>query len=217
MNRTDSYRHKGLRKQLVQGLRQKQIATEQVLNAMEQIPRHFFVDDAFVEHSYQDKAFPIASGQTISHPSTVAYQSSLLSLTKSDMVLEVGTGSGYQTLVLAKLAGFVFTIERQRELFQQTRKVLPMFKHRNIKMVYGDGYKGLPHYAPFDKIIVTCGASNIPAQLVEQLKPFGRMIVPVGEGSSQTMMIIDKDAVGKITITEGKEFRFVPMLQGKNR
>ena len=217
MNFIDNYRHKGLRKQLISELREKQIASEEVLQAMGKIPRHIFIDDVFLEHIYQDKAFPIGNQQTISHPSTVAYQSTLLNLAKTDVVLEVGTGSGYQTLVLAQLAGFVLSIERQRELYQKTRKLLPAFKHRNMKLFYGDGYKGLPNYAPFNKIIVTCGAEEIPNQLVAQLKPMGRMIVPVGGKQEQTMIIIDKDETGEITIRKGKDFRFVPMLKGKNR
>lgn len=217
MNLIDNYKHKGLRKQLIERIRAKNIASNAVLDAMLKIPRHIFSDDAFLEHIYQDKAFPIGKGQTISQPSMVAYQSTLLKLTKEDIVLEVGTGSGYQTIILAELAGFVLSIERQRELFQNTRKLIPHFSYRNIKLFYGDGYRGLPDYAPFTKIIVTCGAKEIPQRLVDQLKPLGRMIIPVGGSNVQKMLVIDKDAEGEIVVTEGKDVRFVPMLKGKNR
>lgn len=215
MKLIDTYKHKGLRKQLIETLHKKGIGHQNVLNVMGEIPRHFFLDDAFVEHSYQDKAFPIGNGQTISHPSTVAYQTSLLNLQPTDIVLEIGTGSGYQTLVLAKLCRFVLTIERQKDLYKKNLTFLPQFKQKNIKLFYGDGYKGLPNYAPFNKIIVTCGAQEIPQLLVEQLKENGRMIVPIGSGETQKMIILDKDNENKITQSVGNEFKFVPMLKGK--
>lgn len=215
MKLIDTYKHKGLRKQLIETLHKKGIASQNVLSVMSEIPRHFFLDDAFVEHSYQDKAFPIGNGQTISHPSTVAYQTSLLNLKPTDIVLEIGTGSGYQTLVLAKLCKFVLTIERQKDLYKKNLTFLPNFNQKNIKLFYGDGYKGLPNYAPFDKIIVTCGAQEIPEKLVSQLRPNGRMIVPIGNGNSQKMIILDKDENQQISQSIGNEFKFVPMLKGK--
>lgn len=215
---TDSYRHKGLRKKLIASLRTKGIANENVLAVMEEIPRHVFVDDAFASHIYEDKAFPIDADQTISHPSTVAYQTSILNLQKEDIVLEVGTGSGYQTLVLAELSKYVLTIERQRELFKKTKEFLPSFGKKNIQFFYGDGYKGLASYAPFNKIMVTAAAPFIPEKLVKQLDNGGRMIVPVDNGKGgQTMQIIDKSLDGEILYTSGNEFKFVPMLDGKNR
>lgn len=218
MKIVDTFKHQGLRKRLMEQIGKQDFVTPKVLEAMSDIPRHVFVDDALAEHAYQDKAFPIAAGQTISQPSTVAYQSSLLNIEPTDIVLEIGTGSGYQTLVLAKLARYVLTIERQRDLFKQTKKFLPQFGYKNLQLFYGDGYKGLPDYAPFNKIIVTAAASTIPKALVEQLAPNGRMIVPVdNEFGSQTMMIIDKDSEEKIHQQEGKFFQFVPMLEGKNR
>ena len=215
---TDSYRHQGLRKKLIESLRSKGIADENVLTVMNQIPRHVFVDDAFVSHIYEDKAFPIGADQTISHPSTVAYQTTLLKITKDDIILEVGTGSGYQTLVLAALAKYVLTIERQRELFKKTKEFLPSFGNKNIKYFYGDGYRGLAAYSPFNKIIVTAAAPFVPENLLAQLKEGGRMIVPVDNGEGgQTMQIIDKDLDGQLHYTTGNDFKFVPMLKGKNR
>lgn len=213
----DTYRHKGLRKELMNKIQKNNVASEEVLNVMGKIPRHIFFDDAFITHSYEDKAFPIGSDQTISQPTTVAYQTTLLNLKKSDVVLEIGTGSGYQCLILAELAGYVLSIERQKSLYQKAKKTLPLFNKKNLKLFFGDGYKGLPNYAPFDKIIVTCGAKEVPPKLVDQLKPNGRMIIPVGKSSVQTMIIIDKDEDGNIQQSQGKDFRFVPMLKGTNR
>ncbi len=214
----DNFKHQGLRKRLMEQIAKQDFVNTKVLDAMSEIPRHVFLDDALVEHAYQDKAFPIAAGQTISQPSTVAYQSSLLDLKPEDIVLEIGTGSGYQTLVLAKLARYVLSIERQRELFRLTKKFLPQFGYKNMQLFYGDGYKGLPDYAPFHKIIVTAAASHIPERLIEQLAPNGRMIVPVdNDHGSQTMIIIDKDEAGEVHQQKGDFFRFVPMLSGKKR
>ena len=187
----DSFRHKGLRKQLVQHLASKGIKNIDVLSAINSIPRHQFLDTAFVNFAYQDKAFPIGSGQTISQPYTVAFQSQLLELNPYEKVLEVGTGSGYQAAVLTLLDADVYTIERQRDLFNKTKLFLPNLGY-NCRFVYGDGYKGLPKFAPFDKIIITCGAPCIPEDLVAQLKVGGRMVAPIGEGDIQVMYLIEK-------------------------
>ena len=211
----DSFRHQGLRKQLVQHLASKGIKNIDVLSAINSIPRHLFLDTAFVNFAYQDKAFPIGSGQTISQPYTVAFQSQLLDLNPYDKVLEVGTGSGYQAAVLTLLDADVYTIERQRDLFNKTKIFLPKLGY-NCRFVYGDGYKGLPKFAPFDKIIITCGAPCIPEDLVAQLKVGGRMVAPIGEGDIQVMHLIEKLSETETRITTHGEFSFVPMLNDKN-
>ena len=211
----DSFRHQGLRKQLVQHLASKGIKNIDVLSAINSIPRHQFLDTAFVNFAYQDKAFPIGSGQTISQPYTVAFQSQLLDLSPYDKVLEVGTGSGYQAAVLTLLDADVYTIERQRDLFNKTKIFLPKLGY-NCRFVYGDGYKGLPKFAPFDKIIITCGAPCIPEDLVTQLKVGGRMVAPIGEGDIQVMHLIEKLSETETRITTHGEFSFVPMLNDKN-
>ena len=211
----DSFRHQGLRKQLIEHLASKGITNLKVLNAMNKIPRHLFMDNAFVNFSYQDKAFPIGAGQTISQPYTVAFQSQLLEIKPYEKVLEVGTGSGYQAAVLSLLDAEVFTIERQRELFLKTKKFLPTLGY-NCMFVYGDGYKGLPKFAPFDKIIITCGAPFIPEDLVTQLKVGGRMVAPIGDGNIQVMHLIEKISETETRITTHGEFLFVPMLNDKN-
>ena len=211
----DSFRHQGLRKQLVEHLASKGITNLKVLNAMNKIPRHLFMDNAFVNFSYQDKAFPIGAGQTISQPYTVAFQSQLLEIKPYEKVLEVGTGSGYQAAVLSLLDAEVFTIERQRELFLKTKKFLPTLGY-NCMFVYGDGYKGMPKFAPFDKIIITCGAPFIPEDLVAQLKVGGRMVAPIGDGDTQVMHLIEKISETETRITTHGEFSFVPMLNDKN-
>jgi len=211
----DSFRHQGLRKQLIEHLASKGITNLKVLNAMNKIPRHLFMDNAFVNFSYQDKAFPIGSGQTISQPYTVAFQSQLLEIKPYEKVLEVGTGSGYQAAVLSLLDAEVFTIERQRELFLKTKKFLPTLGY-NCMFVYGDGYKGMPNFAPFDKIIITCGAPFIPEDLVAQLKLGGRMVAPIGDGNIQVMHLIEKISETETSITTHGEFSFVPMLNDKN-
>ena len=210
----DTFRHQGLRKQLIESLAKKGIKDSKVLDAMLQIPRHLFMDNAFIEFAYKDKAFPIGEGQTISQPYTVAFQTQLLKIKPYDKVLEVGTGSGYQAAVLSLLQGEVFTVERQRELFLKTKKFLPSLGY-NCHFVYGDGYKGMPKFAPFDKIIITCGAPFIPEDLVTQLKIGGRMVAPIGDGDVQVMHLIKKisDTENKIT-THGK-FLFVPMLNNR--
>lgn len=213
----DNYRQKGLRKKLVDLLREKGIKDERVLNAIEAIPRHFFLDPAFERIAYEDRAFPITSGQTISQPYTVAYQTQLLEIKKFDKVLEIGTGSAYQACVLAEMGAQIYTIERQKALYDFVGGFFFMQRYPNIKRFYGDGYQGLPTYAPFDKVIVTAAAPYIPEKLVEQLKPGGIMVIPVGDDNSQKMLRIRKDAEGKITQEELGDFSFVPMLEGKNK
>jgi protein-L-isoaspartate(D-aspartate) O-methyltransferase len=212
----DNYLHKGLRKQLVQSLRVKGIKDERVLTAIEAIPRHFFLDPAFERQAYEDRAFPITAGQTISQPYTVAYQTQLLELKKFDKVLEIGTGSAYQACVLGELGITLCTIERQRALYDYVGQFFFLKKYPNIKRFYGDGFEGLPSFAPFDKIIITCGAPFLPPKLLEQLKPGGIMVVPVGEDEKQKMIRITKDADGTLWQQEMGDFSFVPMLQGKN-
>ena len=211
----DSFRHKGLRKQLVEHLAAKGISNLEVLNAMNKIPRHLFMDNAFVNFAYQDKAFPIGSGQTISQPYTVAFQSQLLQIKPYEKVLEVGTGSGYQAAVLTLLEADVYTIERQRELFIKTKNFLPELGYKCM-FVYGDGYRGIPKLAPFDKIIITCGAPFIPEDLVAQLKVGGRMVAPIGDGDVQVMHLIEKLSATETRVTTHGEFSFVPMLNDKN-
>jgi len=213
----DNYIHKGLRKQLVQTLREKGIKDEKVLAAIEAIPRHFFLDTAFERQSYEDRAFPITAGQTISQPYTVAYQTQLLEIKKFDKVLEIGTGSAYQACVLAELGITVYSIERQKELYDFVGQFFFLKKYPNIKRFYGDGFEGLPTYAPFDKIIITAAAPYIPPKLVEQLKPGGIMVTPVGNDKVQKMMRITKDKDGKVHEEELGNFSFVPMLEGKNK
>jgi len=213
----DSYLHKGLRKQLVQIVREKGIADERVLAAIEAIPRHFFLDPAFERRAYEDKAFPITAGQTISQPYTVAYQSQLLEIKKFDKVLEIGTGSTYQSCVLAELGATVYTIERQKALYDFVGQFFFLKNYTSIKRFYGDGYEGLPSFAPFDKVIVTAAAPFIPPKLVEQLKPGGIMVIPVGDDTGQKMLRITKDVNGAVKEEELGDFAFVPMLTGKNK
>ena len=211
----DSYRHKGMRKQLIKTLRSKGISDEDVLEAMGKLPRHFFLDKAFEDWAYVDKAFPIGHDQTISQPYTVAFQTILLNLEKREKVLEVGTGSGYQAAILGLLGARVFTIERQEGLFHKTKALLNELKPGNIRCFLKDGYKGLPEFAPFDKILVTAGAPEIPEALVEQLKIGGLMVIPVGE-EGQTMLRITKLDNKEIKTESFGAFRFVPMLKGIN-
>jgi protein-L-isoaspartate(D-aspartate) O-methyltransferase len=211
----DSYLHKGLRKQLVQGLRDKGISDERVLTALESIPRHFFLDPAFERQAYEDRAFPIAAGQTISQPYTVAYQTQLLDIKKFDKVLEIGTGSTYQACVLAEMSLSLHTIERQRALYDYANQFFFLKKYPNMKRHYGDGFEGMPSFAPFDKILITCGAPFIPPKLLQQLKNGGIMVIPVGEDGKQKMLRISKDASGNVTEDVMGDFSFVPMLQGK--
>jgi protein-L-isoaspartate(D-aspartate) O-methyltransferase len=215
-NFEDTYRHKGLRNQLVQQLKQKGITNMAVLNAIQQIPRHFFLDSAFDKIAYEDRAFPIGEGQTISQPYTVAYQTQLLQIKKSDKVLEIGTGSMYQACVLAELGAWVYTIERQKKIFDANKTFTFKNKYPNIKSFFGDGYEGLPTFAPFDKIIITAAAPFIPPKLVEQLKIGGLMVIPINEGISQRMLRITKVAPDACKEESFDLFSFVPMLTGKN-
>lgn len=197
-------------------LRDKGITDETVLTAMNNIPRHYFLDTALDNIAYEDRAFPIAEGQTISQPYTVAYQTQLLQIKPQDKILEIGTGSIYQATVLAEMGAKVFTIERQKLLFDKTKQFVFKSKYRDIKFFYGDGFEGLPTYAPFDKIIITAAAPFLPPKLIEQLKPGGKMIIPVDEGDSQRMLRVTKDEDGSIIEEAFSNFSFVPMLTGKN-
>lgn len=210
----DTYRHKGLRKKLVEEIRLKGIQDESILKAIDKIPRHLFIDSSFVEFAYEDKPFPIGSGQTISQPYTVAFQTELLKLKKGDKVLEIGTGSGYQACVLIEMGAKVYSIERQKKLFQRTKEFLPEIGY-NPKLFYGDGNLGLPTFAPFDKIIITAGAPIIPDKLLEQLRIGGSMIIPLGKGGTQTMKRITKIDNDQFKEEEHGLFRFVPLLGSK--
>jgi protein-L-isoaspartate(D-aspartate) O-methyltransferase len=212
----DNYRHKGLRKKLVDTVRQKGITDERVLAAIANVPRHYFLDSAFEKLAYEDKAFPIAADQTISQPYTVAYQTQLLEVKQFEKVLEIGTGSGYQSIILAELGAQVFTIERQRKLFDQHKNFILRAKYNNIKYFFGDGYEGLPTYAPFDKIIVTAAAEFIPPKLIEQLKTNGKMVIPVGGPGVQQMLRLTKNDDGSYAEEIFDNFSFVPMVKGRN-
>lgn len=211
----DTFKHKGLRQQLVNVLKKKGITNITVLNAIGKIPRHLFMDSGFLDHAYQDKAFPISADQTISQPYTVAFQSELLEVKKDDKILEIGTGSGYQTAVLCELGAKVFSIERQQELFKKTSKFLPNLGYRAKKLIFGDGYKGLPEEAPFDSIIVTAGAPFVPKPLLSQLKIGGRLVIPVGD-DVQIMTLFIRKGAKEFEQEEFGEFRFVPLLEDKN-
>jgi protein-L-isoaspartate(D-aspartate) O-methyltransferase len=213
----DTYRHKGLRKKLVDQLRDKGITSELVLEAMYNVPRHFFLDSAFDKIAYEDRAFPIGQDQTISQPYTVAYQTQLLNVHRSEKILEIGTGSAYQACILAEMGAWVFTIERQRKLFDNNKNFSFKAKYPNIKFFYGDGFEGLPTFAPFNKILITAAAPFVPPKLVEQLKTGGLMVLPVGEEKkSQRMLRITKNADGSYDEEWFDYFSFVPMLKGKN-
>jgi protein-L-isoaspartate(D-aspartate) O-methyltransferase len=212
----DTYRHKGLRKKLVDTVKGKGITDERVLNALNNVPRHFFLDSAFDELAYEDRAFPIGEGQTISQPYTVAYQSQLLEVKPFIKVLEIGTGSAYQAVVLAEMGAQVYTIERQKKLFDHNKGFDFLKKYRSIKFFYGDGYEGLPTYAPFDRVLITAAAPEIPQKLIDQLKPGGIMVIPVGTGEVQRMMRITKLDNGVLKEEVFDNFSFVPMLGGKN-
>lgn len=211
----DTAKYQGLRNQLANVLKAKGITDENVLHAIREIPRHLFIDSSFESHAYQDKAFPIAAEQTISQPYTVAFQSQTLAIKKGDKVLEIGTGSGYQTAVLLLLKAEVFTIERQRELFKKTSRFLPKLNYNPKKFIFGDGYKGLPEQAPFDKIIVTAGAPYVPKPLLAQLKVGGILLIPVGDKTQIMTQFIRKSAT-EFEKHELGDFAFVPMLEEKN-
>ena len=212
----DTYRHKGLRKKLIDSIKEKGITDERVLEAMMNIPRHYFLDTALDHIAYEDRAFPIQEGQTISQPYTVAYQTQLLEVEPYDKILEIGTGSAYQASVLAELGANVFTIERQKKLFELNKQFILRSKYPNIKFFYGDGFEGLPTYAPFDKILITAAAPFIPPKLIEQLKPGGKMVIPLDDEGKQKMMRITKNEDGSYEEETFSNFSFVPMLKGKN-
>tara|TARA_B100002052_G_scaffold189922_1_gene173052 strand:+ start:28676 stop:29323 length:648 start_codon:yes stop_codon:yes gene_type:complete len=212
----DTFRHKGLRKKLVEVLINKGIKCNKVLNTINNIPRHLFIDNAFDKFSYLDKAFPIGNKQTISQPFTVAFQTELLKIKPHEKILEIGTGSGYQSAVLISLEADVYTIERQKELYLKTKDFLPKIGYK-CNFFYGDGYKGLPNFAPYDKIIVTCGAPVLPKILISQLKMGGLMVAPIGRGEIQTMHLIEKIDENKISISKHGDFSFVPMLNNKQK
>ena len=211
----DTFKHKGLRQQLVAVLKEKGITDAHVLKAIGNVPRHLFMDSGFLDHAYVDKAFPIAADQTISQPYTVAFQTELLQVQKDDKILEIGTGSGYQTAVLCELGARVYSIERQQELFKKTNFFLPKIGYRAKKLIFGDGYKGLPEEAPFDSIIVTAGAPFVPKPLLSQLKIGGRLVIPVGD-HTQVMTLIIRTDTKEFEQHEFGEFRFVPLLEDKN-
>lgn len=211
----DTTKHLGLRKKLVQTLFDKGIEDSRVLHAIEVIPRHLFLDSSFEAHAYQDKAFPIGAEQTISQPFTVAFQTQLLELKTNDTVLEIGTGSGYQTAVLLEMQMQVYSIERQHELFRNAKRLLPKLGYSKAALFFGDGYKGLPNQAPFDKIIVTAGAPEVPSALLSQLKIGGRMVIPVGVDTQVMTLYIRTGDVSFDKQTFG-DFRFVPMLENRN-
>jgi len=204
-----------MRQQLVETLINKGIKDKTVLKAIGKIPRHFFMDSSFIDHAYQDKAFPIAADQTISQPYTVAFQSELLQVKAGDKVLEIGTGSGYQTAVLLELGAKVFSIERQQELFKKTSKFLPKIGYRAKSLIFGDGYKGMPDEAPFQGIIVTAGAPFVPNPLLSQLAIGGRLVIPVGD-DVQVMTMFIRKGPKDFEKHEFGDFRFVPMLEDKN-
>jgi protein-L-isoaspartate(D-aspartate) O-methyltransferase len=210
---TDTFEAKGKRKKLVAELRQKGISDEEVLRAIDTVPRHLFMDPAFLIHAYVDKAFPITSGQTISQPYTVAVQTSLLRVKKRDKILEIGTGSGYQAAILAEIGAKVYTIERFRELFLKAQRILTSLGY-SADFFYGDGYEGKPQYGPFDGIIITAAASEIPDVLLHQLKTGGRLVVPLGDSNSQVMTVIERIGPESFERSEHGTFIFVPMLKG---
>jgi len=221
ISKEDEYLFKGKRKRLVEQLRLKGIKNEKVLSAIEKIPRHLFFDastgrPALLDHAYSDKALPIGAGQTISNPYTVAFQTEQLDIKPGEKILEIGTGCGYQTAVLIEMGAKVFSIERQKTLFDKTKLFMPFIGYHGVKLIYGDGYKGLPQFAPFDKIIVTAGAPYIPNDLLVQLKIGGRMLIPIGEGLTQEMVWLKKNSEINFDKKTLGNFKFVPLLQHKS-
>lgn len=221
VSKEDEYLFKGKRKRLVEQLRLKGIKSEKVLSSIEKIPRHLFFDPttgrpALLDHAYSDKALPIGAGQTISHPYTVAFQTEQLEIKPGEKVLEIGTGCGYQTAVLIEMGAKVYSIERQKTLFDKTKLFLPYIGYTGAKLIYGDGYKGLPQFAPFDKIIVTAGAPYIPNDLLTQLNVGGIMLIPLGEGETQEMVWLKKVSESSFDKKILGNFKFVPLLQNKS-
>lgn len=213
ISKFDTFEAKGKRQRLISSIREKGIDNEEVLEAMNRVPRHQFMDNAFLHHAYQDKAFPISSGQTISQPYTVAFQTSLLSVSKRDKVLEIGTGSGYQAAILLELGVRVYTIERHRELFEKSQTILGKMGY-SAHFFFGDGYLGKPQYGPYDGILVTAAAPDVPDQLLKQLKIGGRLVIPVGGSDTQVMKRIVRMGDDEYETTEHGLFAFVPMLKG---
>ncbi|MDX9908460.1 MAG: protein-L-isoaspartate(D-aspartate) O-methyltransferase [Mariniphaga sp.] len=213
MIESDNIRHQGMRKRLVEGLKIKGIRDENVLEALSKVPRHLFMESSFLNFAYKDQAFPIGAGQTISQPYTVAFQTQLLQVEKNDKILEIGTGSGYQAAVLLEMGARVYTIERQKELFQRVQAFLPEIGY-NPACFFGDGYEGLPAFAPFDKILVTAGATTIPESLKNQLKTGGRLVIPVGKANHQEMLVIVRISENEFKTEKHGGFVFVPLLKG---
>ncbi|MBK8367554.1 MAG: protein-L-isoaspartate(D-aspartate) O-methyltransferase [Bacteroidetes bacterium] len=221
-NKEDEYLYQGKRKRLVEQLKEKGITSQAVLNSILKIPRHLFFDQsterpALLDHAYSDKALKIGAGQTISHPFTVAFQTEKLNIVRGEKVLEIGTGCGYQTAVLLEMGAKVYSIERQKELFDKTKVFLPLLGYKGAKLVYGDGYKGMPQFAPFDKIIVTAAAPYIPEELLAQLVIGGILVIPLGEGEEQVMNVIVKKSATEYNKQAFGKFKFVPMLQNKSQ
>lgn len=209
----DTFEAKGRRQKLIEGLRKKGIADEDVLSALNRVPRHLFMDNAFLHHAYQDKAFPISSGQTISQPYTVAYQTQLLKVNRRDKILEIGTGSGYQAAVLLEMGAKVFSIERHRKLYQSSQKLLSELGY-DCNCFYGDGYSGKPNYGPFDAILITAAAPEVPDLLLQQLKIGGRLVVPQGDSVNQVMKLIVRESIDSYKTSDHGLFAFVPLLKG---
>jgi protein-L-isoaspartate(D-aspartate) O-methyltransferase len=216
MEHIDNYQHKGLRKRLIESIRSKGIRNEDVLDALGRVPRHLFMDSSFINFSYNDKAFPIAAGQTISQPYTVAFQTELLDVKKHHKVLEIGTGSGYQTAVLLELGARVYTIERQRQLFLDAQKTLGPLNYKPL-FFYGDGYEGLPAFQPYDRILVTAAAPEIPQLLLNQLAVGGILVIPEGDRAGQRMVRVVRETEDHFQRSEHGYFSFVPLLRGKNQ
>ncbi|HRI26619.1 MAG TPA: protein-L-isoaspartate(D-aspartate) O-methyltransferase [Chitinophagales bacterium] len=204
-----------MRRKLLREIAAEGITNERILEAMFAVPRHFFFENAFLEKAYENTAFPIGEGQTISQPYTVAYQTQLLNPQKVDKILEIGTGSGYQACILAEMGARVITIERNRKLYEKAKKMIQLLGYHNLTLVFGDGYEGAPIYAPFDKILVTAAAKKIPDKLFDQLKTGGIMVIPVGNDTAQTMLKITKLSDTEYKEETGQLFKFVPMIKGK--